>query len=80
MQNGFFWVTVNIQQQGKVSIPVLFKADQGLRGRTSTAPVNWQGPCDSQVPALGPTIHVKRTVTAPLAFAQLAAALLLVLI
>lgn len=80
MQNGLFWITVNIQQQSKVSMPVLFKAGQGLRGRTSTAPVNWQGPCDNQVPALGTTTHMKQMVTAPLAFAQLAAASLLVLI
>lgn len=44
------------------------------------APVHWQGPCDSQAPISGAATHVQQTGAAPLAFAQPAAALLLVLI
>lgn len=80
MQNGPFWVIVNIHQQSEV--PQLCCSKQA-RDREKEHP--WHL-CIGRVhmtaksPAMAPAAHVKQTGTAPLAFAQPAAALRLVLI
>jgi len=85
MQKGLFLVIANIQQQGEVFIAVLFKAmhcvfrpgnmRRNIHGTCALAGSTWQ-----PSPGSHPAAHVKQTGAAPLAFAQLAAALLPVLI